>query len=70
MVEAVGRTTGLRTGSGRMVMQAAADFLVGGSNPGLANMAAAPPAASTDQESNRRSKGQKLGELPFDRGWM
>ena len=32
-----------------MVMQAAADFLVGGSNPGAANMAAALPRASTDQ---------------------
>ena len=35
-----------------MVMQAAADFLVGGSNPGAANMA----PESTDQDSNRRSK--------------
>ena len=30
-----------------MVMQAAADFLVGSSNPGPANMAAAPAPAST-----------------------
>ena len=37
---------GLRIGSGRMVMQAAADFLVGGSNPGAGSMAAAPPPAS------------------------
>ena len=39
-----------------MVMEAATDFLVGGSNPGAANMAAAPPPASTDQDSNRRPK--------------
>ena len=31
-----------------MVMQAAADFLVGGSNLGAANMAAALPPVSTD----------------------
>ena len=39
-----------------MVMQATADFLVGGLNPGAANKAAAPPAASTDQDPNRRQK--------------
>ena len=39
-----------------MVMQAAADFLVGGSNPGAANVAAALPPASTDQDSNRPPK--------------
>ena len=57
-------------GSGRIVMQAAADFLVGALNPGLANMAVALPPASADQESNRRPKGPRLGALPFDRGWM
>ena len=48
-VQAVGSTFSLRIGSGRMVMQAAADFLVGGSNPGVSNT-----AASTDQDSNCR----------------
>ena len=33
-----------------MVMQAAADILVGGSNPGEANTAAAPPPASTNHQ--------------------
>ena len=42
----VGRATSLRTGSGRMVMQAIADFFVGGSNPGAVNTAAAPPRAA------------------------
>ena len=46
-------------------MQATADFLVGGSNPGAANTAA---AASTDQDSNRRPKTLRPGALPFDRG--
>ena len=46
-VQAVGRTTGLRIGSGRMAMQAAEDGLVGGSNPGAANTAAAPPLPPT-----------------------
>ena len=32
-------------GSGRMVVQPAADFLVGGSNPGRVHMPAAPPMA-------------------------
>ena len=53
-----------------MVMQAAAHILVGGSNPGEANTAAAPPPASTNQDSNRRPKNLRLGVLPFDRGWM
>ena len=71
-VQAVGRTTGLRTGSGQMVMHAAADFLIIGLNPGPANMAAAPaPApASTDQDLNRRPTTRQLGALPFDRGWI
>ena len=67
-VQAVGRTTGLRIGSGRMVMQAATDSFVGGSNPSHANTAAAPPPASTDQDWNRRTKNLRLGVLPFDRG--
>ena len=45
-----------------MVMQAAADFLVGGPNPGAAN--------TTDQDSNRRPKILQLGALPFDRSWV
>ena len=53
-----------------MVMRAAAHFLVGGSNPGVANMAAAPPAESTNLDSNRRPKSLRSGALPFDRGWM
>ena len=51
-----------------MVMQATADFLVGDSNPGAANMAAV--AASTDHNSNRRPKILQPGVLPFNRGWM
>ena len=53
-----------------MVMQAAAHFLVGGSNPGAANMASAPPPASTEQGSNRQPKILQLGALPFDRSWV
>ena len=53
-----------------MVMQAAADFLVGGSNPGAANTAAAPPPASINRDSNRRPKILQPGALPFNRGWM
>ena len=51
-------------------MQAAADFLVGGSNPGAANTAVAPPPASADQDSNCRPKILRPGALPFGRGWM
>ena len=53
-----------------MVMQAATDFLVGGSNPGAANMAAAPPPASTNQDSNHRPKILQPSVLPFNQGWM
>ena len=42
-LQAVGRTASLRASSGRMVLQPAADFLVGGSNPGRAKTTAAPP---------------------------
>ena len=41
-LQAVGRKPGFRANNRRMVMQPTADFLVGGSNPGRANMAAAP----------------------------
>ena len=51
-----------------MVMQAAADFLVGSSNPGAANMAEAAPPASTDQDWNRRPKILQPGALPFNGG--
>ena len=51
-----------------MVMQAAEDILVGGPNPGAANTAAAPPPASTHQDSNRRPKNPQQGALPFNRG--
>ena len=53
-----------------MVMQATADFLVGGSNPRAANTAAALPLASTDQDSNRRPKTLRPGALPFNRRWI
>ena len=53
-----------------MVMHAAVDFLVGGSNPGAANAAAAPRPVSTDQDSNRRPKILRPGALPLDRVWM
>ena len=69
-LQAVGRTTGLSIGSGRMVMQTAADLLVSGSNPGAANMAAASPLASSDHDSNRRHKILQPSALPFDQGWM
>ena len=39
-----------------MVTPADTHFLVGGSNPGAFNTAAAPPPASTHQDSNRRPK--------------
>ena len=51
-----------------MVLQAVADFGVGGSNPGVANTAAAPPPAFTDHDSNRRPKILRPSALPFDRG--
>ena len=38
-----GANSWLRASNGRMVMQLTANFLVGGSNPGRANMAVAPP---------------------------
>ena len=50
-----------------MVMQEAAHFWVGGSNPGVANTAAAPPPASTNQDLNRRPKMLRPSALPFDR---
>ena len=53
-----------------MVLQAAVDLLVGSSNPGAANTAAAPSPASAEQDSNRRPKIVRLGLLPFDRRWM
>ena len=43
-LQAVGRTNVPRASSGRMAMQPTTDLLVGGSNPGSANMAAVPPA--------------------------
>ena len=42
-LQAVGRKPGLRAIGGQMVMQATSDFLVGGSNPGRANVAAPLP---------------------------
>ena len=50
-----------------MVMQAAVNFRVGGLKPGVANTAAAPPLASTDQDSNRQPKILQPCALPFDR---
>ena len=44
-----------------MIMQAVADLLVGGSNLGGANPAAAQRPASTDQDSNRRPKNSAAG---------
>ena len=44
---------GVRIGSSRMVMQAAADFSVGGLNPGVGNIAAAAATVSAHQDSNR-----------------
>ena len=58
------------SGSGQMVMQAAAHFLVGGSNPGTAYTVAAPPPVSTNQDSNRPPKILRPGALSFDRRWM
>ena len=40
-----GKMFHLRTSSGQMVMQPASVFMVGGSNPGRANMAPPPPTA-------------------------
>ena len=53
-LQAVGRTLGLSIGSGRMVMPAAADLLVGSSNPGTANVAAAARTRSYDLKSCNR----------------
>ena len=69
-VQSVGRTTGLKIGSGRMVVQAAADILVDGSNTATANTATAQPQASTHQDSNHQPKNLRLGAIPFDQGWM
>ena len=69
-VQGVGTTTVLRASSGRMVMQPAADFLVGGSNPGRANAAAPPPTTAGLQESTLRPETLRLAALPFDRGLM
>ena len=47
-------------GSGRMVMQAATDFVVGGSDPGAANAATAPAAGDQGwyhRGPNRRPYG-------------
>ena len=54
-----------------MVMQPTADFLVGGSNPGWANMAAAAARRrqSFDQDSNCQLKNLQSTALPFDWGW-
>ena len=56
----------LTIGSGPMVMQAAADFMVGGSKPGVSKTAAAPGPASTNQDSNRRPRILRPGALPFE----
>ena len=65
-----GENNCLRTGSGRMVMQATAGYMVGGLNPGAASMAATGADAGTHQDLNRRPKNLRLGALPFDRGRM
>ena len=59
-VQAVGRTTDRRIGGGLLVMHAAVDLSVGGSNPGAADTAVSPPPASTHQDSNRRPKNHQL----------
>ena len=67
-----------------MVMQAATNFSIGGSNPGagsnelfdrrlnpgVASTAAAPPPVPIDQESNRRPKTLRPSALPSDQGWL
>ena len=61
----------LTASSGRMVMQPTADFLVGGLNPGRANMAGrCRRRQSTNQDSNRRPKTLQSAALPFERGLM
>ena len=52
------------TGSGRMVVQLPADFLVGGSNPSQVHMPAAPPMAFDWQ--GRRPQKLQLAALPLD----
>ena len=64
-LQAVGRTIGVSVGSGRMVMQAAADLLVGSSNPGAANVAAA-----AGQDLIQRPKILQPSALPFGQGWL
>ena len=51
-------------------MRTGGDFLVGGSNPGAANTAAALPPAPADWESNRRPKILRPGALPLDQWRM
>ena len=60
----------LRASSGRMVMQLTGVFMVGGSNPGRANMAL-PPPTTVDRPGfvDRRLKTLHSGALPFDRRW-
>ena len=58
-----GETIHVRLSSGRIVMQLASDFLVGGSNPGKVNIAPPPAPPSSDQVSNRRPK--ILGQLRY-----
>ena len=69
-LQAVGRTIGVSVGSGRMVMQAAADLLVGSSNPGAANVAVAAPPPPTSQDSIQRPKILQPSALPFGQGWL
>ena len=52
-VQTVQRTTGFSIDSGQMGLPAAADLLVGSSNPGAANMAAAAPPPPSDQDSDQ-----------------
>ena len=54
--------------SGRTVMQLTVDLLFGGSNPGRARTAAAPP--KTHLDSNRRRETLQSAALPFDRRLM
>ena len=56
-----------KASSGRMVMQLATNVLVGGSNPGRANMAPAPPMAVGQPGFNRRPKPLQSAALPLDR---
>ena len=66
----MGETVGVRICRGRMAMHTTVDILVGGSNPGASNTAAAPPPASTHQDLPPASTHQDSNRRPKICGWV